>query len=239
MKTVLFRAICTSVLILASMLPLAAELVYHNDFEGAVGTEWSSTATDMTPVGARRFLGQFSNNAVGLTLANLPSHTDVTVSLDLFIISSWDGNCEVNLHGGHCGPDIWNLDVRGGPSLLHTTFSNIIDMPVGWSQSQAYPGSFPTSDYPAKTGAAESNTLGYMSMIGLYGDSVYTLSFTVPHIEDSVTFDFSAEGLQGIEDESWGLDNVSVSVTPVPEPSGLLVLMCGLGGLGLARRRRH
>ncbi|MBI1923618.1 leucine-rich repeat domain-containing protein [Candidatus Poribacteria bacterium] len=146
--------------------------------------------TDTTPVGARRFLGQFGNGTVRLTLTNLPPHTSVTVSLDLFIIQSWDGNDTTY------GPDIWELNVTDGPTLLHTTFS------VGFWQ--AYPDAYPGGDHPARTGAAENDTLGYT------GDSVYQLNFTFPHTASSLALNFSAFGLQSLGDESWGLDNVAV-----------------------------
>ena len=42
--------------------------LYSNDFEGTIGAEWSTTATDVTPIGDRRFLGQFGNDTVTLTL---------------------------------------------------------------------------------------------------------------------------------------------------------------------------
>ena len=185
------------------------ELVYSNDFEGAVGTEWSNQLTDTTPADGRTFFGQFGNATVGLTLNDLPTYRGVTVSFDLFVIQSWDGNSL------HSGPDVWNLSVFDGPVLLHTTFS-LFD-----SQRQAYPGNYPEGDYPARTGATANNTLGYGE------DSVYHLSFTFPHLESSITLDFSAFGLQELEDESWGLDNVEVRATagapptPTPTPSVL------------------
>src|SRR5262249_18875923 len=68
-------------------------VVYSNDFEGEVGSEWSSTATDVTPIGARHFLGQFgSNESVSLSLKNLPPHQHVRITFDLFMILTWDGN---------------------------------------------------------------------------------------------------------------------------------------------------
>jgi len=70
----------------------ASGMFYFNNFEGAVGSEWSNTSTDITPVKARRFLGQFGNETVSLALAGLPSHEYLTVSFDLFLIRSWDGN---------------------------------------------------------------------------------------------------------------------------------------------------
>ena len=133
-----------------------------------------------------------------LSLDELPVHTDVTVSFDLFLINSWDGNHDA---------DIWDLIVVGGPTLLHTTFSNLDEF--DWWQ--AYPDAYPGGSHPPHTGAVEVDTLGY----GYYGNSVYHLIFTFTHSASDLTLAFSASGLQELSDESWGLDNVEVRVVPV------------------------
>ncbi|MBE7501478.1 MAG: immunoglobulin domain-containing protein [Verrucomicrobiales bacterium] len=181
---------------------------YFADFEGPAGHEWSHRQTEATPIGNRRFLGQFSNETVSLRLNGLPAHSAVTVSFDLFVIRSWDAN-------GTCGggPDIWQLEVLGRPPLLRATFSNTATTGVEecpGNQFQSFPGTFPDSVFPAQTDAAERDTLGYFA----YGDSVYSMSFTIEHGDPSVRFDFTGMGLQGIADESWGLDNVRVELTP-------------------------
>ncbi|MBI4641049.1 MAG: Ig-like domain-containing protein, partial [Candidatus Tectomicrobia bacterium] len=188
--------------------PRGTSAIYTNDFQTSVGSGWSSTGggttISTTPAG-RRFLGRdptfgFDNETVSLTLGGLPTHTDVTVTFDLFIIQSWDGN------GSHCcGPDIWNLSVGGGPTLLNTTF-NIV------GTDQAFPGMYPGASNPARTGAVENNTLGY----GFYGDSVYHLSFTFPHSATPLILNFSGSNLQGISDESWGIDNVTIDLAGTP-----------------------
>ena len=83
----------TAIAVLALSLALLATsaageemLVYSNDFEGEVGPEWSDTVTDITPIGARRFLGKFGSESVSLTLGGLPAHGSLTISFDLFII---------------------------------------------------------------------------------------------------------------------------------------------------------
>lgn len=181
--------------------------VYYADFESDVGSEWSEGITDVTLVGNRRFLGQFGNQTISLNLSNLPEHASVTIAFDLFVIESWDGSdC------AGCAPDIWELSVPGGPPLLRTTFSN-----VEGNDIQAFPGTFPDDHYPRRTGAAETNTLGYYA----YGDAVYYLTFTFPHTADFVRVDFSATTIDFQEEwrESWGLDNVRVSVGAPPTNS--------------------
>lgn len=171
-----------------------AQAFYINSFDGVVGAEWSNTSTDVTPVGERKFLGQLGNDSVSLTLSNLLPHTEIRVSFDLLVIQSWDGNDTT------VGPDIWDLSVQDSSTLLHTTFSK--------GQRQAYPDPYPGGDHPARTGVTEYNTLGY----SYYGDAVYHLSYTFPHSASSLVLNFSASGLQGLSDESWGLDNVNVAV---------------------------
>ncbi len=187
-----------------------AQVVYINDFESEVGPEWSSAVTDRTPVGTRRFLGQFSNQVITLSLTSLPVHTEATLSFDLFIINSWDGNCTTvgpdrEGNWGSFGPDIWDLSIVGGSTLSHTTFSNL-DEGNYW---QAYPDAYPGGNHPSYTSAVEVDTLGY----DWYGSSVYHFDVTFPHTEGSLALIFSASGLQqAISDESWGLDNVRVTL---------------------------
>jgi hypothetical protein len=197
-----------------------ANPVYVNDFETGNTTGWSSSAIETTP-SARKFLGQFStgNNAINLTLSGLPTHTNLTVAFDLYVIRSWDGNHNA---GGCCGPDAFEVRADGvvNPLLLHTTFSN--DHPFTRSAGQAYPG--PDPAYPPRTGATEVNTLGYTfadqfipSPIPM--DSVYRLQIAFPHTAGSVTLSFSSTLAQGLGDESWGLDNVGVGIIPPPNQS--------------------
>ena len=213
--------------------------VYTNDFQGVIGSEWSSSKTNVTPIASRRFLGQFWNDTVSLNLANLPQHTSVTVSFDLFVIRTWDGNIveDPGFPGEVIGPDVWDMSVVGGTALIHTTFNNH-DF-NNWPQ--AYPGSYPSGDYLARTGAVENNTLGYTW--GGYGviDSVYHPVITFDHFAGNLELAFSSSLVDwnppiGIDNESWGLDNIVVSV--VPEPGSLIALACGVLGLAGIRRRR-
>jgi hypothetical protein len=203
-------------------LPAGAAVFYINDFESTPANwlEWSLPIQATTPIGARKFLGIFDNDTATLTLSGLPAHTNATVSFDLFILESWDGN-----NTGY-GPDYWKVSYDG-TTLLNTTFQ------IESFGQQSYPGNYFSSNLP-RQGAAENNSLGYTG----WGDSVYQLSFTFPHSGSSLVLDFQGYNLQGWPDEGWGLDNFRVDITPVPLPPAMLLLGSGLLGLVGWRRLR-
>ena len=70
---------------------------------------------------------------------------------------------------------------------------------------------------PPKDGASEVNTLGYGGFLDFPGgDSVYHLSFRFEHSGSSLVVDFTGgPGLTSVGDESWGLDNVQVTLDEV------------------------
>ena len=193
-------------------------VIYWNDFEDGAGGEWSNPSTDISPTG-REFLGQFGNSNTRLALSCLPAQDMVHVSFDLYIIRSWDGNqvlwppelASIFQPNGIVGPDEWWLKADGN-TLLHTTYSN-------WDMLdfyQAYPGSYPDENYPARTGTVEDNTLGY-TFDSYPMDAIYHLNFIIDHHFDSLVLDFSANGLQSLQDESWGIDNVEVRMVDFDE----------------------
>jgi hypothetical protein len=146
-------------------------LHYSTDFEGSVGPEWvPDSRTDVTPKGARGFLGQFGPERVTLTLDSLPGHGYVTVKFDLFIIGSWDGNYV----SPTAGPDIRDLSAQDGQTVLHTTF-NTHTFAEQW---QAYPDAYPGGQHASNTGAVEVNSLGY-SCVGSCTDAVCRIQSVV------------------------------------------------------------
>lgn len=225
---------------LGCLIPHSANalLIYSNDFSSSAGSEWSypliATANGEKFLGASAF--GFGNGTVTLTLAGLPTHTDLTVGFDLYIIQSLDGN---GPSGG--GPDNWQL-TADGTNLLFTNFANFTDGNIQVYPNQLSPfGS--EGAFAPRTGAFENGHLGFG--IGDFGDSTYRLSFTFAHTAPSIALAFTSFQNQLLDDEGWGLDNVSVNATPtvvppsVPEPASLALLGIGLVGMGVVRRRRN
>ncbi len=181
-------------------------------------TEWSDT-TITQPTCGSAFIGEFNNETVNLSLADLPEHSTVTIEFDLVILRSWDGNETgenlapsvaeffAAMGASVVGPDIWSLALDQKP-LLITTFSN-------WNSPgfrQAYPGTYPGGSFPSRTGASAVNTMCY-DFFDHNQDTTYHMVYTVPHNQSGLTLSFTAAGLQTIDDESWGLDNVSVRLS--------------------------
>ncbi len=185
---------------------------------------WSEPITTTSPSG-QAFLGEFGNQTVTLNLGTptpLASHGRVQVTFDLYLLRSWDGNMLTNAARLEpafpgldlaplasqelVGPDHWEFRAAGR-SLLHTTFSNW----EGEAYRQSYPGAYPQGDYPARTGARAVGELGY-SFKSLPMDTVYSLAFVFDHSAPTLRLDFSAFGLQDLADESWGLDNLRVTL---------------------------
>ena len=127
----------------------------------------------------------------------------------MYILRTWDGN---NLNAG---PDVFSLSLPDGPTLLHTTFANAGGAIGANVRLQAYPRVYPGDHHGCGFGAVEINTLGYTASEEgkqVPMDAVYRLSYTLAHTSSSLLLDFSAVGLEALDNESWGLTNVQVSV---------------------------
>ncbi len=179
---------------------------YVEDFEGVVGAEWSRRKTDTTPVDQRRFLGQFGNETVTLAFNALPPHREVTIAFDLFMINTWDGSSPTGTLDTPA--DLWEFWVGGDRLMLRASFRNHA------SEVQSFPDEYPGNRcHPPRTGAVENDTLGFDL------DAVYRLAFTVTHTSDSLALTFLGKGLEDLWNESWGLDNVTVTLLLVPGES--------------------
>lgn len=203
-------------------------VVYSNDFAASWNSEWDPPffhAVTPAPPG-NPFYGTFTNFGGTLTVPGaLPAHEFATVSFDLYIIDSWDGDgC-----GASCGPDTWTFSHDGG--LDATTFSFCNTEEFGHSQS--FPDTLGAGSYPCATGAVAKDSLGYT----FYGDAVYPLTFTFPHDSTLLVVDVFGGGLSDSQDESWGIDNVQVTLhetapgsppPPTPELGSLALVGAGI-----------
>lgn len=209
-------SIVIAAIALAPVAACAGTTVYSSNFAHSVGDEWSEKKTEVTPKDNRRFVGPGTTQKLSLRLTRLPRHAYIRISLDLLIMGTWDGNATTTTRGIAIGPDSFRMNVEGGPGLIDATFSNLDAAGNSrYGQTQSYPSILPGETHPAKTGAAESNTLGFEWISGdgvtRPVDALYKLSFVVPHSGEAVQFNFQGGGgLQPADDESWGLDNVKV-----------------------------
>lgn len=197
----------------------ATELtVYQTDFSSGLDLQWSagSVLSDAT---LGEYLGNFSlDGATTLTLDGLPSHTQITLSFDLYLFNTWDGN---NLSWG---PDYFSISSSAPAIGGSWTFTN--HQPDG----QSYPQAVPTENYG---GLGNMGATYVYRGLGPLGDGA---SWTAAHTASTFSVTFGGPTTQ--TDEWWGIDNVQVSVTTIPEPSAALLLIAGLGALGMAARLR-
>lgn len=200
---------------------------------GASGTSWA--ADELTdggfgisspPVtrafnGYTYFLGREDNTSLFLIVPN-PGST-YSLTFDLFIIGSWDGQGKQAQHGAF-GQDIWRLAIRcgtasAGPTqiLLETDFSNQLTV------QQSYPlAASQRGGKKAGTGSYAQDLLGFRNdpsthtpQFRSFGDTEYQMSFSGTNpcaAGQTVFFTFTVPdaGLQSNYDESWGLDNVVI-----------------------------
>ncbi len=196
------------VLLASGEAKAAPETVYSNDFAAAaVGPEWSNQNLETSPSG-QRFLGRLANeDSATLSLPGLPAHDRLVVEFDIYIMDSMDGNDTGPESGeeedGVAHPDVFGFSADG-ILVKQTTFGN--------RHPQAFPGDYPGASNPPKTGATALDSLGYDE------DTTFRLSLSFPHSGNALAFTAAGHGLEDLNDESWGLDNISVSADRTAQP---------------------
>jgi hypothetical protein len=185
----------------------SASADYFDDFEGTVGPEWSPAVTDGSQPALTTFLGRYNNTFVDLTLP-AQNGNDYLLSFDLYIIDSWDGS----VHN-----DIFNVIIDDVSRFSETFTNTAYGDPANFDDYQ----SFPEPLNPRTDIAFEA-----------YLDAIYHIDIPFTASGSTMTIRFQDLGLQPLNDESWGIDNVAVT----PEPTTIVLL--GLGGLMLRRRKK-
>jgi len=229
-------AACSCIVGIATAV-CAAEVVHTANFDdpAAIGDEWSARQTTLPPVErratraarnaakaplvtARRFLGEFTNDTVTLTLKKLPPHEYLKISLDLLILKQWNGSQDLLATGDTAvGGESWGLQLDDGPLLVHGVFVNNPPGPGKW---QTYPCLIPGERVAARTGenTKAHNSLGYAN-VG--GDATYPIKVLIPHKAAQVKLNFFGENLSDPEESAWGIDNVSIEVLRADEVPAL------------------
>ena len=158
---------------------------------------------DLGPEGDKfgsTFLRGPTGTVITLTLTDLPAHTSLSISMLFAAIDSLDGT------GTFPAGDFFTITLDG-TEVFRESFAN-----ATVDQIQSY-------DPPAAAILARRVDLGFSGPGGYYTDSAYDFGQDpslqgLPHTAESATlvFTLEGEGVQDINDESWALDNLRVTV---------------------------
>ena len=177
----------TSLLLLA---PLASATdPYFEDFEAGIGSEWSQATLDSThPDPFTTFTGRFVNETQTLTWPL--AEGDYCLDLDAYIIDSWESSPDFG------GDDTFRVTIGGTSAFDHTM------------NRQCGEGEFAT--YLPPEGTCDYGEWGFER----WSDGIFQLAFDFDHPGGETTIQFEGAGLQGLDDESWGVDNVRIRNGP-------------------------
>ena len=217
MKKILF-------LILFFCYVLNAEeiIIYSEDFEtkkvfsefstNVINQVWQNKIKiDSTPIGNRKFLGQFGNQKINFILNSIPKSDSINITFDFYMINTWDGNYDNNSKCPTDGPDIFSFKINNN-SIVYSTFT------IASSYLQSYPDNYDPNNYkighPGCTGAIEVNTMGFKCKTGGGGDVVYHINKTIIYSNNQINLSFEGilnDGSPTLINESWGIDNLIIT----------------------------
>lgn len=195
--------------------PVTGTGVFATDFESPLPAEIDAGGgATRTPVqnyaglgaSGHAFAGQFLRSATGnvvtVTLTNLPAHSSLNLAFLYAAIDSLDGA------GSFPAGDFFRITLDG-TTIFREAFSN------------ATPTQVQTYLSPPGVELARRVDLGFGGPGSFYTDSAYDLGADpqfqrIPHTGSTATFTFQIEGagIQPLDDESWAMDDLRISVNP-------------------------
>lgn len=213
------------------------------------------------------FLGELGgDDVVSLTLGNLPAGPlTVSISFDAYLLRSWDGESVTfgpdTFGFGYNGTTLLSATFSNGAatqsycpyggSSCAPTFSSdaVLKDSLGFDFGLWTPGdpnegrgSIPMSLVYHFPDPVNGSAPGYQFSPFVYTGDQITFSFFGDGLQlrtDAVPAGYDLQGTPlAYADESWGIDNLRVTVTPVPEPSTLVLSFLGLAALIGWRRLR-
>ena len=211
-----------------SQFATANVVVFSTDFEGLLPSEISPGTATVVGVQGYSGLGMVGNqfggsflrsataNTVTLTLANLPAHNFISLGFLFAAIDSLDGT------GTFPQGDFFSISLDG-TEIFSESFANATD-----AQIQSY-------EPPVNVTLARKADLGF-TVGSFFRDGAYDMGAdpqfqNIMHSASTAEFEFvmEGEGVQSLTDESWAIDNLVVSVSPVPVPTMLPLFIIALG----------
>jgi hypothetical protein len=194
--------------------PVTGTTVLSLDFESALpasvdpGTAFLTGVEGYAGLGApgNQFGGNMLRSATGnvvtVTLTNLPPHTSVNLAFLFAAIDSLDGA------GSFPAGDYFRITLDGN-TIFREAFSNS----APWQVQTYLP--------PPGVELARRVDLGFQGPGSFYTDSAYDMGADpqfqlIPHTASTLTLTFRIESdvLQPLDDESWGIDNLRISLNP-------------------------
>lgn len=215
-------ALAAALLLTLAAVRAGAQVVFQTDFESGIPPQLTGLGVRTEGVQGCAGLGapgyQFGGNLLRyytqplhdttLTLTELPPHTHVSLGFLLALIDSWDGT------------ELMQVEVDG-----QTLFSHWFQLATG-----------DASDYVAPPGGllSSGSQLGWSAGSWYGRDRAYDLSLEpafidIPHTAGTLTVVFrlgavsggAAQNWQGGADESWGIDNLKVTLSGGTSPAPL------------------
>ncbi|WP_342149798.1 Hint domain-containing protein [Methylorubrum sp. SB2] len=206
------------------------------NFDSGQQTGWTLTGGGAAPVDTTagdsftNFLGRFSgsngNEAVSKTYTFTPSSSTTTISFDFYKIDSWD-------QGFYGGNDTFTVFLNGSAAF---TFA-----PKGYSGNDNAPGGNDSASgtftagslngtYTVTSSGQDSN-LGFGQQSGQYAqafkDRIYQVSLTLGNTPTSVKLGFGSTIDSDINDESYGIDNVTTDAVCFARGTAIRVVRDG------------